>query len=251
MPEAWSALREQLAAIPGGPALVNEVEGWIDGSSSSGMIGPAFARVGSFTMTAVGISIDALVVIIAAVFIAVSPRPYRAGLLQLAPASIRDRLDDALKESESALKRWLGGTLISMFAMIVMVSVSLMLLGVPAYFALGLIAGLAQFVPLIGPIVAALPGVLLALTVDPMTALWTGLVYFVASQLEANLLYPIIQQKAVSLPGALTLFAIIAMGVIFGSLGVLLAVPLVVVATILIRRFYISGALGVETRPLV
>jgi predicted PurR-regulated permease PerM len=109
---------------------------------------------------------------------------------------------------------------------------------------LGLLAGLAQFVPVIGPLIAAGPGILLAFSVSPETALWTGVVYLAASQIEANLIFPLIQKRAVSLPPALTLFAIIAMGALFGPLGVLLALPVTIILTVFVIRFYVNRTLG-------
>jgi predicted PurR-regulated permease PerM len=76
------------------------------------------------------------------------------------------------------------------------------------------------------------------------TALWTGVAYIAASQIEANLIYPVIQKRAVSLPPALTLFAILATGLLLGPLGVLFAVPLVVIAAILVVRLYVRRVLG-------
>jgi predicted PurR-regulated permease PerM len=82
------------------------------------------------------------------------------------------------------------------------------------------------------------------MTVGPETALWKALIYLVASQVEANLIYPMIQKKAVDLPPALTLFSIIAFGLLFGPLGILFAVPLTVVASIFVIRLYVNNVLG-------
>jgi predicted PurR-regulated permease PerM len=248
LPQAWSTARDRLGQLPGGPAIVRQLEGLANGEGGGGL-GASFSRIGGAGLTIFGALLDALVVVVAAIFMAVNPRPYRQGVLRLAPQTARPELEGAMDESGRALKRWLFGTMISMAAMAAMVSIALMLLGVPAAVALGLLAGLGQFVPLIGPILAAVPGVLLALTVSPETALWVVLAYFVASTIEANILYPIIQQKAVELPSALTLFSIIAVGALFGPMGVVLAVPLTVVATILVKRFYIKAALGEPVEP--
>lgn len=248
LPEAWSRLRGDLQQHVAGRALVAEIERWISTSADNPM-GAAFARVGGYTMSIAGGLTTALLVVFAAAFIASAPKIYVRGLLKLAPLSVRPRMDGALQASGRALKKWLLGTLASMLAISAMLAIALWLLGVPGFLALALIAGLAQFVPVVGPLLAAIPGVLLALTIGPETAAWTALAYFVASQLEANLLYPLIQQRAVSLPPALTLFAIIAMGVLFGPLGVMLAAPLTVVASIFIVTLYVNGVLN-ENEPI-
>src|SRR5690606_34178298 len=85
-------------------------------------------------------------------------------------------------------------------------------------------------------------------TVSPQTALWTALAYLIASQLEANLIYPVIQKRAVSMSPALTLFAILAMGALFGPLGIVLATPLLVVISIFVIKLYVNKVLG-DSRP--
>ena len=280
LPKAWEGARNRLEGLPGGGAVVREVDSIIGGAQSGGVQGGVqgggggtetgaggatqdqtgreggggspgsiLGRIGGMGLTVFGALMDALVVVVAAIFMAGSPKPYLNGLLKLAPQDVRPKLKGALDETGRALKRWLGATLLSMTNIALLTSLALWLLGVPAFLALGLIAGLAQFVPLVGPVIAAAPGVLLALTVSPETALWTALAYFAITQFDANVVYPIIQKHAVNLPGALTLFAIIAMGVLFGPMGVLLAVPLTVVATIFVKRFYIRDALHDEIKP--
>ena len=98
------------------------------------------------------------------------------------------------------MKLWLVATLFSMVAMSLLVGLSMWALGVPAPMALGLLAGIAQFVPLIGPIAASIPGILLALVISPATAVWATLIYFATTTLEADLLQPLIQEQAVETP---------------------------------------------------
>ncbi len=243
LPEAMVKLQSSLAASPMGRDVVKQIQ---DGAASQGAEGAlgALGRVGGWTMSFAGAALDALVVVIGAIFLTVSPKPYRDGLLSLFPKAARTDMSEALDECARSLSRWLLGTLISMVAVGVSIGVVLGLLGVPAFLALALIAGLAQFLPLIGPLIAAVPAILLAMTVGWDTAIYAALAFFGVSQMEANLLSPLIQKKAVALEPALTLFAILAMGILLGPLGVLLAVPLTVVAVIFLRRFYIRGALG-------
>lgn len=239
LPAAWNELRADLAGNRFLAPLVTELE-----SRSANQLSSAVARLGGFTLSFAGAALDTLIVLIAAVFMAISPREYREGFLALAPKPHRPRIGEALDASAKALRKWLLGTLVSMTFLAGAVTLGLWALGVPAPLALGLLAGLAQFVPLIGPIVAAVPGVLLALSAGPETALWTLALYFAASQVEANFVYPLIQKRAVSLPPALTLFAVIGMGLLFGPIGAVLATPLVVVASVFTVIFYVRGALG-------
>jgi predicted PurR-regulated permease PerM len=249
LPDAWTSLRARLEDNALTAALITEIEFAMSSPNSSPL--PAFAsRVGAFTMSFAGAALELMLVVIAAGFIAVSPDTYRGGALALAPSRIRPHLRQAFNASATALRKWLIGTLVSMVFLSVVVSLGLWALGVPAPLALGLLAGLAQFVPLVGPILASAPAILLALTVGPETAAWTVLLYVLASQVEANLVFPMIQERAVSLPPALTLFGVIAFGLLLGPLGVLFATPLIVVVSVFVVIFYVRGALGDHTAPI-
>lgn len=248
LPQAWRRLRENLQGHAVGQALIAEIDRWMTNGGGASL-GAAFARAGNYTMSLVGGFTTGLLVIFAAAFLAASPQTYLKSGLMLFPKRCRPDLSNSLEASARALRKWLLGTLVSMTAISIMVGVVLWLLSVPAFLALALVAGLAQFVPVVGPMLAAVPGVLLALTVSPETAGWAALTYFVASQLEANFLSPVIQQRAVSLPPALTLFAILAMGVLFGPLGIMLAAPLTVVLSVLVVTLYVNGALK-ENEPV-
>ncbi len=242
-PAAWEQMRTRLSENEYGRSLMREIEGAISNGGAS-QIGAFASRLGSFTMSAAGATLELMIVIIAAAFLTIDSDTYRDGALALSPKRGRGKLREAMSASAVALRKWLLGTLVSMLFLGTIVTIGLWLLGVPAPLALGLLAGLAQFVPLIGPILAAAPGILIAFTVGPETALWAALLYIIASQVEANLVYPLVQQRAVSLPPALTLFAVIGAGLVLGPLGALFATPLVVVISVFVVIFYVRGVLG-------
>ncbi|HET9199563.1 MAG TPA: AI-2E family transporter, partial [Dehalococcoidia bacterium] len=117
----------------------------------------------------------------------------------------------------------------------------------PAALALALLAGLAQFVPLIGPIVAAVPALLIALSEGWQIVLWTLMLYVAIQQVESNVITPLVQRQAVSLPPAVTLFAVVAFGLLFGPLGLLVAPPLAVVALVAVKKLWVRETLGEPT----
>jgi predicted PurR-regulated permease PerM len=121
----------------------------------------------------------------------------------------------------------------------VMTSTGLMLLGVPLALSLGILAGLCEFVPYLGPIVSSIPAILVAFTVGATPALEVAGLYLLVHALEGYVLVPIIQRRAVSLPPALALVAVVLFGIIFGPLGVIFAHPLMVAVIVLVRRLYI------------
>jgi predicted PurR-regulated permease PerM len=106
---------------------------------------------------------------------------------------------------------------------------------------------LLEFIPFAGPIIAAIPGVLLALAQSSDLALWTIGVYFIVQQSEAYLIQPLIQQYAVDLPAVVLLFSLLAFGMLFGTLGIVLAAPLAVVTYVLVKRLYVVETLDTAT----
>ena len=113
--------------------------------------------------------------------------------------------------------------------------------------ALGLLAGMLEFIPFAGPIIASIPAILLALAVGPDLALWVLLLYLAVQQFEGYLLTPLVQQYAVELPGVVLLFSLLAFGTLFGTLGIILAAPLTVVAYVLVKRLYVIETLHTPT----
>ena len=190
---------------------------------------------------------DLLVVIFAGIYLATQPNFYRIGAIKLVPPARRKIAAEAMLESERALRLWLKGQAISMVVVGLLTGFGLWALGMPSAFVLGLAAGLLEFIPFAGPIIAAVPAVLLALAVSPELALWVTLLYLVVQQFEGNLLTPLVQQYAVDLPGAVLLFSLIGFGSLFGTLGVILAAPLAVVTMVLIKRLYVIETLDTPT----
>ncbi|MGB3624874.1 MAG: AI-2E family transporter [Henriciella sp.] len=247
LPEAWASAKDTLESNPVGAALVTEIERFTNGEADGGSVRNMIGSAGGWAFPFASGVTTALLVVFAAAFITTSAGSYFKGFVLLFPKGVDEEIGDALSASGRALRKWLLGITVDMVLIALMIGVTLWLLGVPAFIGLALIAGISQFVPTVGPLVSAVPGILLAFTVGPMTALWTGLAYLIISQLEANLIYPVIQKQAASIPPALTLIAILAFGMLLGPLGVLLATPILVVVTVFVTKLYVQGTLGKET----
>lgn len=187
---------------------------------------------------------DFALVFVGAIFFAIQPGCYRAGLLLLLPKRAEGVAHKALDDVTVALKGWMVGQLVSMIVVATLTWAGLALLGVPAAGGLGLIAGLLDIIPFVGPIIAAVPAVILAFTVSPATALWTIGLFLLIQQIQGNILQPLIQKHAVDVPPAVLLFAVAGAGILFGMLGVLLAAPLTVVVYVLVQRLYVQTILG-------
>ena len=114
--------------------------------------------------------------------------------------------------------------------------------------ALGLIAGLLEFVPYVGPIVTAVPTMAVAAAEEPTKALWVAGLFLLIQQIEGNLIMPLVQQRTVDLPPVLTIFAVVAFATLFGVLGLLFATPLAVVCFVLVKKLWVRDTLDEETK---
>lgn len=239
---ALPAAVEQLRALAASAGLDGWLEERIKGLSSGFGDG-----LGGFLMS-VGDGLAQLVILlVGAVFLAARPRLYRTGVVKLMPPSVRSKTGSALDDCETALRLWFKGRLMAMVLVGTLTGFGLWLIGVPSFLALGLLAAVLEFIPFFGPLLAAVPGILLALLVSPTHALLATGLYLAIQQAEGNLITPIIQHHAVELPPALLLFSLLAFGLLFGLLGVVLAEPLTVAFFVLVKKLYVRGALDTDT----
>jgi predicted PurR-regulated permease PerM len=205
------------------------------------------ANLGRFAISVGNGIADSLLVIVGGIYLAAQPALYQTGLVKMMPPRSRPLVADALKECSDTLSLWLKGRLVSMTAVGILTAIGLKLIGVPSWLSLALLSALLEFIPFIGPIVAAVPAVLLALAFSPQAAAWTALLYLVVQQIEGNVIEPLVQQRAVSIPPALLLFAMVACALLFGISGVVLGAPLTVVLYVLVKQLYVREVLNTDT----
>ncbi|WP_246776902.1 AI-2E family transporter [Microvirga sp. VF16] len=190
---------------------------------------------------------DFALVVIAGIYIAAAPDLYREGFVKLFPIRHHPQVESSLQASGQALRLWLTSQLIAMACVAVLSAIAFRLIGLPSAIALGLIAGLADFIPFLGPILGALPAVMIAFSMSGETALWTVLAVIAIQQLEGNVIFPLIARRVISIPPALALFAILIGSVLFGALGLIFGFPLAVVTYVLVKKLYVRETLGEQT----
>src|SRR5262249_39666542 len=151
---------------------------------------------------------------------------------------LRKRIEKLLDAMVSALRWWMVGQFVSMGIVGIIATVGLVLIGAPMAVPLGVLAGLLTFVPYVGAVISGIPAVLLALTRGTHMVLYVVVVYLIAHIVEGYIVTPWIQHRLVYLPPALILVTQFFMKLFAGSVGVMLATPLMVVAMVLIKELY-------------
>ena len=190
-------------------------------------------------------TVSSLILVVAGgVFLALDPEGHREGALLLVPREKRDRLRQTLDLAGKALQRWLASQVLAMIIIGGATAAVLTLLRVPSALALGLIAGLLEFVPYVGAIVAYVPLGLAAIVQGGSTFWWVLGAYVLIQQSEGNILMPLLQKRTVQVPPVVALFSVVGLALIFGPLGIVLGVPLTVVLLVALRELYITDVLG-------
>jgi predicted PurR-regulated permease PerM len=199
----------------------------------------------SSTIGAIG---GVIVILFIAMYIAMEPGLYRAGMVHLIPHDARPRGEEALDLLRDVLRKWLFARLLAMIVVGTLTGVALALMKVKGAAALGVLAGLLELIPFFGPLVSAIPAIGIALVDSPQKAAGVALLYLVMQQLEGNVITPLILEKRLDIPPVLTVVSVAAMGIVFGVLGMLIAEPLLAVALVLTKYLYVEGVVGDDVK---
>ncbi len=184
------------------------------------------------------------IVIFFAVFLAAQPKLYVDGLVHLVARPKRARVRAVLGDIGEVLRRWVVAQALLALVIALLVGAGLLALGAPFALPLALLAGLMEFVPYIGPLLAAVPAVLVGFAEGPQMAGWIAALYLAVQAVESYVLSPIVQYKAVYLAPALILFAQVLLGVVAGGLGVAVATPLAAALMVAVNKLYVEDVLG-------
>ncbi|HVH98324.1 MAG TPA: AI-2E family transporter [Enhygromyxa sp.] len=233
---AWEALRGWIEQRPWGPRVLED----ISKVRLTSVISPRF---GGLLSTTVGTLTSLVLVAVFGIYFALDPDLYLDGLVRLFPKPRRAGVRELCSSIGRALRSWFVGRLLSMTVIGVGTGIGLWIANVPLAAPLGFLAGLASFVPNLGPIMSAVPGVLVGLSISPQTALWALLVYVAVQILESWVITPVIEQRVVSLPPVLLLAFQMLMGLSAGVIGLFMATPLLVTIVVIVQALYVRDML--------
>ncbi|PSQ67674.1 MAG: AI-2E family transporter [Bacteroidetes bacterium QH_1_61_8] len=241
LPEAVARFRERISAQQWASRLLADPNAIRDLMPSPkevmGGVTSAFSR----TFGAVA---NAFVIVFIGIYGAADPGAYVNGIVHLTPKRSRERAREVIDALAHALRWWLVGRLTMMTVVGLLTTLGLWIAGIPNPLALGLLAALLSFVPYVGPILSFVPAVLVALLVSLTKVVYVVVVFGLVQTLESYVVTPLVQQRAVSMPPVILITAQIAMGVIAGATGVLLAAPLAIVVIVLLQMLYVEDVLG-------
>ena len=205
---------------------------------------------GVFTST-LGALGNIAIVILLGIYLASEPRFYTEGFVRLFPIQRRRRVTEILHQVYESLRWWLIGKFGSMLFIGFLTWVGLSILGVPIALTLALLAGLLSFIPNFGPIISAIPALLIAFVDSPITAVYVLILYVVVQVVESNLVTPLIERETVELPPALTVVFQLGLGTLVGGLGLVLATPLLAMIVVVVQLVYLQDILGDNGKGLV
>lgn len=206
-------------------------------------LGGATRYLFPFLSSTITVAAGLFLILVLSIYIGADPGLYHTGLLHLVAPGARDRSAMVLSRVAIVLRKWLMTQFIAMLVIGAAATVALLILRVKAALALGVIAGLLEFVPTIGPILSAIPAVAMGFLDSPEKALYVALAYLIIQQAEGHILIPILMKEGMDLPPALTIITQGVMALLFGFLGLLVAVPLLAAVLVTVRLVYVQGVI--------
>lgn len=219
------------------------------GEDVSALLNSETLTGGAALVTSVGSSVFSIafnlfIVVVVAIYMLADPEAYANSLLSLIPKDKQERVLHIMVDLRQSLVSWL---ITQLFSMIVTASLVGFMLGVvwqiPNSLALAMIAGILTFIPNFGPFVSMIPGIIFTLSAQPTLVIPVIITYLVIQQLESSLITPLFIRYRLSIPaGALLIFQVMCT-VLFGFMGLLLAVPMFMVVTVLVRDLYVDDFL--------
>ena len=200
----------------------------------------------SFFTSSFGVFGDLYIVIFLSIFLSVAPFDYVNGIVNLVPRRGKVKAKQLLENLGTNLQKWMKGAIVSGFVIATFIAIALLILGIDMWLILAIFAGLLNVIPNFGPIIAMIPGVLVALLTSPTLALLVAGSYILSQTIEGNLITPNIQKKLLNIPPALLISFQVLMGTLLGGWGIVLAVPILVIVITVVKKLYLDENMGGE-----
>lgn len=239
LPHAAQSFRDRVESTPGGRYVLRELE--VDQLLRRPQV---VSGATGFATATVGVLFSAIVVLFIGLYAAYDPALYVQGMEHMMPHAQRDRYRELTSELYSTLWWWLVGRISECLFVGVLTTVGLWMIGVPLALTLGIIAGILNFIPNIGPLIAFIPAGMIAASQSVEQLAWTALLFLIVQSLESYVLTPIVQHRLVMLAPVLVLTSQILFWLLFGFLGLFLATPVAAALLVAIKVLYVRPVIG-------
>lgn len=218
--------------------LVNDVTNFVQGYTHhpQKLISP----LESVGLSVLGILAGLVVVIITALYIAVSPGPLTGGILHLLPAERRDMARRVMSRVATSWRGWLQAMAIDMLVLGGLLYLGMRAVNLPFAVGFAVFSALLTVIPNYGSIISAVPPILLGLSISPGKAALVLVVYVIVNQIEGNLILPLVMSRTVALHPAVVAIGVLVMAQLFGLIGVIISIPLISLAVILVEELWIA-----------
>ena len=181
-------------------------------------------------------------ILILAFYLMLDADRFMASFVRLFPRAERPRVEAGCRRISTKVSAWLGGQLLLAAIIGGTAALGLFLMGVPYFYVLALIAGIGEVIPIVGPVIAAIPAVAVAFTVSPTLALGVAVFFFVQQQFENHILVPKVMERQVGVSAAAVIVALLMGGMLLGVVGAILAVPTVAIVQVIFEEMMPEAA---------
>lgn len=226
-------------ALPSYMANIN-ISPWVSGSLSGGaltQLGAIPGEVLNFTISIFSNVVSVVTVLVFAFYLLLSHDKLQDQAGFLFGEAKKQQVSRLMSSWETKIGKWARGQLFLMFSVGLATYIGLFLIGIPFALPLAILSGILDIIPILGPIVAAIPAVLIGFGISPVVGLAVTAVAFLVHQLEGYILVPKIMEKSVGVSPLVILIAIAIGARLLGIMGVIISVPLVITLQVLIKEY--------------
>jgi len=182
--------------------------------------------------------ISVMVVLVLAFYMTATKDGIKNFIVLLTPGAYKEYAADSVMRVQSKIGRWMQGQIVLMFIIFVLDFIGLSIIGVPFALILAIFAGIMEIIPYFGPIISAIPGIILGFTISPWIGFLAAVIYFVAQQFESHIIVPQVMKKAVGLNPIAVILALLVGIKLGGVLGAILSIPIATAAGVFLGDFF-------------
>lgn len=243
-----------------GPELLHQAQQWLidhgllnreltvreavqQSTDGTDAVGTVVAAVWGFVGGVFGI----VTILVLGFYLLVESERIVSTFLRLFPRAERGRVENACRHVATRVSAWLGGQMVLAGIIGATAALGLFMMGVPYFYVLALIAAIGEMIPVVGPILSAVPAIAVAFSVSPALALGVAIFFFFQQQFENHVLVPKIMERQVGVSPVVVIVALLIGGSLLGIMGAILAVPTAAILQVLFEE--LAPDAEIDSRP--